>query len=278
MRYLEFEFTFPDCDKVTIEILLAQLADVGFDSFEENSCSLKAYIEEEHFSEEILQSIPVLKSETGKRALISRNILENKNWNAEWEKGFQPITIGSDCHIRATFHEKSPSTRFEIVIDPKMSFGTGHHQTTRLVIKTMLKVNFESKKVLDMGCGTGILGILASMMGAHSVTGIDIDEWAYNNAVENIKLNKIDNFNVILGDAAMINDARFDIIIANITRNILISDMATYARSLTDDGKLLLSGFFDADLPLIEEEALKYGVVLREKMTEDNWTGALFSK
>ena len=223
--------------------LINGLGDIGYESFDENEKIIKAYIPENDYSEvsldELLNEIP---QEFGR---ISYEVLkiEQQNWNEEWERHFNPVLIDDTVLIKASFHQNLPQSLYEIIIDPKMSFGTGHHSTTALMIKMMITMDFKNKDVLDMGCGTGVLAILAHKLGASHVSAVDIDEWAVNNAKENLQHNSIKNFEIWQGGAETLTNNKFDVILANINRNILVNDMPAYANSLKKGGLLILSGF-----------------------------------
>lgn len=260
----------------TAEILIDTLADDGFESFTENSDgTITAYIQEPDFSDELnvkLQSAEY--SELLKSFTFSK--IEDQNWNAVWESQYEPVNIEGRCQVRAPFHAQIPGIEFDIVIMPKMSFGTAHHETTRLMISYMLSLQLIGKSLLDMGSGTGVLAILAAMKGAEPVAAIDNDEWAYNNALENTLSNNFGNIEVILGDSDSLAGKSFDIIFANINRNILLNDIPVYRKSLNSSGKLFVSGFYSEDLPLIEAKADEYGLKLLSKRIENNWTAACF--
>ncbi|HEX9826829.1 MAG TPA: 50S ribosomal protein L11 methyltransferase, partial [Flavobacteriaceae bacterium] len=201
--------------------------------------------------------------------------IEQTNWNEEWEKNFNPIIVNGTCSVRAPFHEK-PSTVYDIVIEPKMSFGTGHHETTHMMIQHILKNEFNNKSVLDMGCGTGILAILAEKKGAKSIDAIDYDNWCYLNSLENVERNGCKHITVLEGDAGLLKNRAYDIIIANINRNILLNDINVYASCLNKNGSLFLSGFYKDDIPSIEEECQKYMLNLVEIIEEHNWVAIKF--
>jgi ribosomal protein L11 methyltransferase len=259
------------------DILVAQLAELGYHSFINTDEGIKAYIEEKNFNHNDVVYLPI--------SPIFQDILEvnyraikDKNWNEEWEKNFSPVKIGDECVIRAPFHEVNESFSHEIIIEPKMSFGTGHHATTDLMIQEMLPLDFSNKKVLDMGCGTGILSILASQKNAQEIWAIDNDEWAYNNSKENIEKNEVKDVNLLLGDARVIPDITFDIILANINRNILLSDIPVYSKHIKESGILILSGIYSNDLKAIREKAESHSFQLEHHNTKDHWVTAFFTK
>ncbi len=279
MNYIELTLTACEPIDENVEIISAYLAEFGFEGSAEDE-TIKAYMPENGISDE---EIKILMDE-----LIEKNLcfdeymvdlIKPKNWNEEWEKNyFQPILIGNQCLIKSSFHKTDLKARYEIIIDPKMSFGTGHHETTSMMAEYLLELDLKDKTVLDMGTGTGILGILASMIGCKKVVGIDNDSWCYENAQENIENNKITNFEMILGDAGMLKPhlGEFDLVIANINRHILMADIKYFVRSMKPGAILLLSGFFLDDLPEIEEECKKYNLTFMEKKMKKNWVCAKF--
>jgi len=257
-----------------VEILIAELGYSGFESFVETEKGVTAYIQKEDWSSNILDDIQILNSEEFKID-YSFDELEQTNWNAEWEKNFQPIVVDDVCTVRAPFHER-PNSKYDIIIEPKMSFGTGHHETTHMMIQHILNNDFSSKSVLDMGCGTGVLAILAEMRGATKIDAIDIDNWCYINSLENVERNNCKHISVYEGDANLLKDKSYDIIIANINRNILLTDMSKYTASLNNEGVLFFSGFYSNDIPLLEAECSKYGLKLEERLERNNWVSLKF--
>lgn len=245
------------------DLLIAEMADAGFESFEENLKGFKAWIPSQEFDEQKLKSIRLTEKEA-KNVKFSFEVknIDNQNWNQVWESHFEPVDVDEKCYIRAPFHEAKPEYPFEIIIEPKMSFGTGHHETTVLMVQWMLETDFEGKNVLDMGCGTGILAILASKKGAKSVVAIDNYPFAYENTIENTERNNTQNIKVLLGDAELLGNEVYDIIIANITRNVLLEDMKVYGSVLKPGGELYISGFFSEDmqelLKAAEKEKINY--------------------
>ena len=231
------------------EILIAELGYAGFESFVETEEGVTAYIQKDEWNENILEDIQILNSDEFEISYTHEDI-EQTNWNAEWEKNFNSIVVDNVCAVRAPFHEKF-DTEYDIIIEPKMSFGTGHHETTHMMIQHILQNNFKDKSVLDMGCGTAVLAILAEVKGAQPIDAIDIDNWCYLNSLENVERNNCNHISVYEGDASLLKDKHYDIIIANINRNILLQDIATYAKCLNANGSLFLSGFYEDDIPLI---------------------------
>ena len=248
MKYIEVEFSFPSSEGFVKDVLSAQLADIGFESFTESEQTLLGYIPQKLFSEDTINNL-LREFEFAQNIAFSCTEMEDKNWNEEWEKNFfQPIIIGDKCVIHSSFHKDYPKALYDILIDPKMAFGTGHHETTSLMIESLLENNLKDKSVLDMGCGTAILSILSSLLGAANVVGIDIDEWAYNNAIENIEINKISNINLKLGGAEILNEEmKFNVVLANINKNILLNDIKIYVKTLNEEGELYVSGFYESD-------------------------------
>lgn len=257
-----------------VEILIAELGYAGFESFVETDDGVVAYIQKEAWDTDILNDIQILDSDEFEITYTFEDI-EQVNWNEEWEKNFNPITVDDICTVRAPFHDK-PNTLYDIVIEPKMSFGTGHHETTHMMIQYILKTDFKNKSVLDMGCGTGVLAILAEMKGAKPIDAVDYDNWCYLNSIENVARNNCKHITVIEGDANVLKNKTYDIIIANINRNILLNDMAVYASCLNKNGMLLLSGFYSTDIPVIQQECDKYMLKFQEKLERNQWVSLKF--
>src|SRR5690554_6244720 len=276
-KYIAYHFRIQPKEPAT-EILIAELGELEFDSFMETDQGLSAYIQEHFVTDRLLDDILVLKNPDFKIDFKTESIAQI-NWNEEWEKNFDPIDVDGICYVRAPFHQ-AKNTEFEIIIEPKMSFGTGHHETTFMMMKHLLSLNIQDKIVLDMGCGTAILAILASMKGAKQVDAIDIDNWCYLNSIENAERNNIENISVLEGDASLLNDRqeKYDLIIANINRNILLSDMNAYAASLKSNGTILFSGFYTEDIQAIEKEANKYNMFLESQLERNNWASLKFIK
>ena len=259
-----------------VEILIAELGYAGFESFVETEEGVTAYIQKDEWYDTILDDIQILKSEEFEISFTSEDI-EQTNWNAEWEKNFNPIIVDDKCSVRAPFHEK-PHTDFDIIIEPKMSFGTGHHETTHMMIQHILKTDFNNKSVLDMGCGTGVLAILTEMKGARPIDAIDYDNWCYLNSLENIERNNRKHITVLEGDANLLPGRHYDVVIANINRNILLNDLETYANTLHTNGTLFLSGFYKDDIPVIEAECNKQGLKHVETLERNSWVALKFEK
>lgn len=259
-----------------VEILIAELGYAGFESFVETDEGVTAYIQKDEWHDAILEDVQILNSEEFEIFYTSEDI-EQTNWNEEWEKNFNPIVVNDQCSVRAPFHEK-PDTEYDIIIEPKMSFGTGHHETTHMMIEYILKNEFTNKSVLDMGCGTGVLAILAEMKGAKPIDAIDYDNWCYLNSLENVERNNCEHVTVLEGDANLLPGRHYDIVIANINRNILLNDMETYVKTLNAKGFLFLSGFYNDDIPIIKAECNKYGLQHVETLQRNNWVALKFEK
>lgn len=270
MYYLQL--TIPTTDATIREVLVAELAELGFESFAESQDALHAYIPEEQY-----------KSNTAAE-LIDRyalnftiDIIAQKNWNATWESSFEPVRVSDYCIIRADFHSRPEDVEFDIVITPKMSFGTGHHATTRLMIAQMREMNMRDKSILDFGSGTGVLAILAAKEGAADITAIDNDEWAYKNAKENIERNGTTDIKVLQGSLDAVGDEKYDMILANINRHILVKYMRQMSDKLNDGGRVLMSGILVSDEDVILSSATKAGLQLLTKTTSEQWMSLLFS-
>ncbi len=278
MNYIEFEISILPYYSEISEILIAELAEVGFESFSETTNSLLAYIPENLIEIENIKSI--LTKDRFDRILLSftSKTIPAQNWNALWESNFEPIFIEDKILVRAPFHTIEKQFDHEIVIEPKMSFGTGHHETTALMMGQMLEINFKEKAVLDMGCGTGILAILSSQLGAKNVTAIDFDEWAYENSIENFKRNNCNNIKAIIGDASAIPDKIYQIILANINRNVLLTDISAYSKFMNAENILILSGFYSEDMEMIVKEAALYKLLINSHKIRNNWTVCVFKK
>ena len=275
MNYIEYDFTVSPTE-MGAEILMAELAEVGFDSFEDTPTGIKAYIPKDSWNEQILQDIYLLSNP---EFTISYQIteIEQVNWNEEWEKNFSPIVVEDLCTVRANFHPV-PNTRYDIVITPKMSFGTGHHETTYMMLQQLLPLSLEGAKVLDMGCGTGILAIMAALRGAHDITAIDIDPWCVENATENVQQNNCSFITIKEGDVSLIAGEQYNLILANINRNILLSDIPAYTQALFPEGLLLVSGFYEEDLPAIKEKCQEVGLTYLSHIERNRWVSAKFQR
>lgn len=257
-----------------VEILIAELGYVGFESFVETPKGVTAYIQKNEFLSTMLEDIQILKNDSFSIRYKFEDI-EQVNWNAKWEENFHPILVDNRCAVRAPFHSKS-SAQYDIIIEPKMSFGTGHHETTHMMIQFILDSDIQNKTVLDMGCGTGVLAILAEMKEASNIEAIDIDEWCYLNSIENIERNSCHNIKVLKGDASILKAKKFDIIFANINRNILIKDIPIYASCLNPNGFLFLSGFYKNDIPMIQDVCADYSLNLEAQISKNDWVALKF--
>ena len=273
MIYRKYEYTVDPLEPFR-DLMIAQLGEAGFESFEHTEKGFIGFIPEASVVED--SALDHLEGFAEVKVSFAQEVVEDKNWNEEWESNFEPITIDGKCHIRATFHPGQPDFDYEIVIDPKMSFGTGHHQTTSMMVSLALEIDFEGLDVLDMGAGTAVLAILAGMKNASDITAIDIDEWAYNNALENVALNGLDRIVVKQGGAELLGKATYDLIFANINRNILLEDIPAYCDVLRKGGRLLLSGFYKEDIPAISARCSEFGLVFEKEKNIDNWVALQF--
>ncbi|WP_277120208.1 50S ribosomal protein L11 methyltransferase [Bacteroides ndongoniae] len=280
MKYLEFIFHTEPCTEVVNDVLSAVLGEVGFESFVEQEGGIAAYIQTSLYDEEALKSALDSFPLADTTLTYTYKEAEDKDWNEEWEKNFfQPIVIGNRCVIHSTFHHDVPQAEYDIVINPQMAFGTGHHETTSLIIGELLEADLQGKALLDMGCGTSILAILARMRGAAPCTAIDIDEWCVRNSLENIELNHVDSISVFQGDASILPDkGPFDVVIANINRNILLNDMKHYVARMNPGARLFMSGFYTDDIPAIREEAERNGLRFVHHKEKNRWAAVQFEK
>ena len=271
MNYTEIDFSIEPYEEYISDVLISELGEIGFDSFLSTEKGLKAYILTDDFVE---QSLRNMLDEFPFEAFMQYKVtqIESKNWNEEWEKHyFEPIVIGNECVIHSSFHKNVPKATYDIIIDPKMAFGTGHHETTSLMIGRLLKMDLSGKKLLDMGCGTAVLAILAAKRGASEIVAIDIDTWCTENSIENIAINNTKDIKVMLGGAELLDGMSFDIILANINRNILLADIDKYSSCLKKGGELYMSGFYVEDIPLIEAQANLNNLNLIEFFENNNW-------
>jgi ribosomal protein L11 methyltransferase len=257
---------------------MAEIAEAGFDTFMENEKGFEAYAEQDKYDKQLLHEV---KEKYGQftPVVFYQDRIEKKNWNEEWEKNYEPIIVDDQCMIRADFHKPEKNYKYEIIITPKMSFGTGHHQTTYLMVKNQMDMDHKNKMVMDAGCGTAILAVMASKLGAMKVEAFDIDEWSVINGQENIEVNKCNNINIRQGKISDLTfDDNFDIILANINKNILLVEMAQYAAYLNPGGHLLLSGFYEKDIPDLMEEAQRYSLQHVRSDERENWAALLLVK
>lgn len=278
MDYIEVVCSLKPYSEVMSDICSAKLGEIGFESFVEAESGLKAYIPKPDFREAALKTICDDMEELKIAFTYSFQEIPAQNWNALWESGFKPVVVANECIIKAPFHSIEKKYAYELVIEPKMSFGTGHHETTSLMVEYMLDTDFQAMNVLDMGCGTAVLAILASLKGARNVTAIDIEEWAYLNSLENVERNNCKNIDVLRGDAQLLKDKKFDAILANINRNILMNDIEKYAACLPEKGILILSGFLSHDREAIKKQCLNHQFAFESEKQKNNWIAAKFVK
>ena len=276
MNYYACSFTNPDNENLK-DMFMELLGEIGFDSFMDTDDGFDAYCQEPLLNEEELNDIMQMEQFANVK-LLKKELIPDQDWNATWEASYEPVIINEFCRIRAPFHKVEGSYKYDLIIEPKMSFGTAHHETTSQIIELMLQSDFSGLNLLDMGSGTGVLAILAKKLGSATTVAIDNDEWAYRNALDNIRLNDENEIIVELGDASSLNNRQFDIILANINRNILLRDMKEYVKCLVDGGKIFFSGFYEEDLVLIKKEAERLGLTYSNHVTKNNWTAAVFVK
>ena len=276
-RYIEVTIPFKNTE--ISDILVAELSEIGYDTFAQYPDRLEAFVETEKYDSKELETV-LAKYESFGVKEYSQILMEDKNWNEEWEKNFEPVVVENKLRIRATFHPADPSMKWEIVIDPKMSFGTGHHETTALVLANQTELDFVGKSVLDIGCGTGILSVFASMQGAVNIVAIDNNPWCIENTTENLGLNNIKNCDIRLGTISetVLEAEKFDIILANITRNVVLTELPIYANQLKSGGLILLSGFFEHDLDEIFERTEPNGLEYISHKNKNNWISPVFKK
>lgn len=278
MQYKKVTVVLTPYDETASDIVMAQMGELGFDSFEETEGGFIGYAQISNYTEGTLAILSTYVE--GVSMTIEEDIIEDQDWNKEWEENyFKPIVIGGKCRIRSPFHEADPSMQYEIIINPQMSFGTGYHETTTMMMEYLMEKDITGKSVLDMGCGTGILGIMAIMRGAQAVDCVDIDEWCYNNTLENISLNSLNGITTILGGAEVLGkEPKYDLVVANINRNILTRDMHLYAQTLKSGAQMMLSGFYSEDADIVLKEAQRFGLSLVEKKVMNNWNGLFLQK
>jgi len=278
MKYTEVKFFSTDIQEWQKDLLIDELGAVGYDTFEDHENGFSAFIPSANVDIQALETV-LLSQVDGYQLDYKVEDIEEQNWNVLWESNFNPIVVNDRVYVRATFHEHQPNYDYEVVIDPKMSFGTGHHQTTSMMLSYILENDFEGKRVLDMGCGTGILAILASKRGADAVVAIDFDSICVDSVVENKELNKVDNIEARLGSKEVIGSQSFDVILANINRNILLDQLETYSEVLVSGGALYFSGFYyEQDLDIIKQECERLNIIYSENKVLDNWCAAKFVK
>ena len=277
MNYYQITFPIPNSEEGA-EVIIALLSAKGYDSFEEKQDEIIAYIPEDQYDRGDVLELDYIQ-DCNNRGELQVELMLDRNWNEVWESNYPPVVIADRCYVRAPFHDTDPNIDYEILIKPKMAFGTAHHETTYLMLEHILENDFKGKKVLDMGCGSGILAILASMKGAENVTAIDIDKWSYDNTMENAENNNISNVKILEGGAELIiNSEFFDVILANINKNILLRDMKYYANALLENGLIYFSGFYTNDLEDIVSEAGKNGLKFISNLEKNNWVAAKLIK
>ena len=271
--YIEVRFDLTPCSETETDVLAALLCEIDYESFVPDESGLVAYVKKELFDELKIKAI-LVDFPFDNDISYEYEIVEGQDWNSEWEKNyFKPIIVKDQCVIHSSFHKDIPSLPYDIVIDPKMAFGTGHHATTSLIIEQLLEMNLVDRSVVDMGTGTGILAILASMRGASQITAIEIDPMAHANAIDNLKINNAESINLILGDASFLDKVKdIDVFIANINRNIITQDISAYASTLHSGSVMLLSGFYESDIPVIMEYARPLGLTYHSHIVKNDWS------
>jgi ribosomal protein L11 methyltransferase len=275
MNYIKATFKISPDNQDLRDILVAMLGELGFESFVENENAVDAFIPSGNYSHEILAGLEFNQLFSFEVETVE---IPDQNWNEVWEKNyFKPLIVTGKCVVRAPFHTDYPKAEYEIIIEPNMAFGTGNHETTTMMMEYLLESDVKGKTVLDMGCGTGILSILASQCGASTITAIDFDKWSFEGTIENSKLNDIQNIIPIHGDASSIPNIKFDLILANIQRNVILADMPFYIKALKPEGAIIVSGFYHDDLIDIEKRAKELGLVIINSKTTNNWCSACFA-
>lgn len=277
--YIKATFTIDPVSEDRCDVLAALLAEAGFESFEHTGAGVVAYAPSSDYSDDSVEEA-LAQFCFDSRITWEKEFIEGRDWNEEWEKNyFTPMVIADRCVIHSTFHKDYPKMEHDIVIDPKMAFGTGHHETTCLMVEQILREDMRGKSVLDMGTGTGILAMLASKCGASHAVGIEIDEFAFQNTLENVKLNAVENVEMLLGDASLLKPTmHFDYVIANINRNIITADIDRYAMVLREGGKMLLSGFYESDIPVVLDAATPLGLQEVLHNVKKSWTMLMLTK
>jgi ribosomal protein L11 methyltransferase len=278
MQYIQVSFTFGAIEEYQKDLLIAELADIGFNTFEDTPDGFAAFTDAGSFNEASLKEV-ISGFEGQMQYTYAVTEIEAENWNETWEKNFEPLIISDQCYVRATFHPAQPQYAYEIVIDPKMAFGTGHHQTTTMMMEYILSSDCSGKRVLDMGCGTGILAILASKRGASTILAIDNDQICYESTLENASLNNIANMEALCGGKEVIPNRKFDVILANINRNILLDQISTYNGVLEANGEIFFSGFYESpDLDMIKAACDAFNITYRDHKKIGDWVAARFQK
>jgi ribosomal protein L11 methyltransferase len=256
---------------------MAAFADYGFESFEEKESNFSAYIPQVNFNKDTFKELDIFRNPEIKIEYEFKTI-QSQNWNALWESNFEPVVIEDICYIRAPFHPAKKGMTYEIIIEPKMSFGTGHHETTTMMVKLLLEQNIADKNVLDVGCGTALLAILACKIGAAHITAIDNEEWAFQNAKENILHNNTSQIEVLYGNISMLLNRHYDFILANINRNVLLDEIPSYSNCLDTNGLIILSGFYETDLGIINKKASQFALKFLRYINTNNWCASVYKK
>ncbi len=278
MNYIKVTFRIANAEEYTADLLASFLGEIGFESFEETTQGIIGYCPESLFDAAQIQ--PVLDELPGEAQITYRtDLIEDQNWNQVWEDNyFEPIVVGGHCCIHSAQRLPDKKYKYDIIINPRQAFGTGSHETTRMIVSLLMDMSLHGKTVIDMGCGTGVLAIMASLCGAKELFAVDIDPWSQQNAIDNIAANNIHNIQVALGDANLLADKKCDLLMANINRNILIQDMDKYYNAIEAGGKLMMSGFYSEDLPLIKAKAISLGMEQKEVMTNNDWVAVCYKK
>jgi ribosomal protein L11 methyltransferase len=276
MNYIELEVSVEPKEQGS-DVLIAQLAELGYESFVETERGFNAYIQEADYNTQQLNLALSFYADFFKFE-YSATIIQQQNWNKEWENNFQPIDVKGKCYIRAPFHDAPPGYLYDVIIEPKMSFGTGHHSTTQLMIQKLMELDVKGESLLDMGCGTGVLAIVASMMGADPITAVDIDEWSYENSIENCGKNNIKNVDVHKGNVQILAGRVFHSILANINKNVLLKDLNVYKEVLEKSGNLVISGFFETDIDELTAKAQELGLLVKDRVIQEQWAMLHFIK
>ncbi len=278
MKYTEYFFKLDrEISEEEAEIITAFLGESDFDSFTTEDNGVRAYIQNDLINtQEIDTVLEQLKALYPVELEIKE--MEDINWNETWEKDYEPVVVNERCVIRAPFHKIEPKPEFDIIIEPKMAFGTGHHETTALISDMLFSLKLRNLEICDAGTGSGVLSIIAYKLGAKNIFAYDIDEWSYRNTLENIKINKVSNIEVKQGDVSLIQNRKFDLLIANINRNILLKDVASFSKTLSPKSKLIVSGFYTQDLSIIQKTFEDNGLKLDVFKTKNNWVAASFIK
>ena len=272
--YMQVRLEVEPCSEVATDVLAAMLGEIGYESFVPDETGVTAFVPQGTYDEPQLEAVLAQFPLEGVKVTRQTTFVPGQDWNEEWEKNFfQPIVIGGRCVVHSSFHHDVPQAELDIVINPRMAFGTGHHETTGLMMSELLNMDLMGKRLLDMGCGTSILAILARMRGADPVDAVDIDEWCVNNSLENIELNGVDHIQVRQGDASILAEmGPYDVVLANINRNILLADMRQYVARMNPGATLLMSGFYEEDVPLIRAEGEQLGLTFVHQRSDKRWT------